>query len=181
VRARRKVWRKSGHWSHPTFFSRPLKPGACSLARRCGAGIQPSRIQPGWRLCNRSHRRRVPYEQKKQCSKFNSVDLHQPLGNLRWSNWIIWLAPEPFPKAIMRDERIRTLGDSWQHAIGNVIAGPACSRRADPVVDRRRHYRVHRLEGRRMVFPHGVAVYAEPRAQGQPGKELISCLSPRVV
>jgi hypothetical protein len=26
----------------------------------------------------------------------------------------------------MGDERIRTLGDAWQHAIGNVIAGPAC-------------------------------------------------------
>jgi hypothetical protein len=25
----------------------------------------------------------------------------------------------------MRDERIRTLGDAWQHAIGNVIAEPA--------------------------------------------------------
>ena len=30
------------------------------------------------------------------------------------------------PKAIMGDERIRILGDAWQHAIGNVIAGPAC-------------------------------------------------------
>jgi len=39
---------------------------------------------------------RVPHERKK-CSKPSlGVDLHQPLGNLRGSNWIIWLAPEPF-------------------------------------------------------------------------------------
>ena len=44
---------------------------------------------------------------------------------LTWSNWIVWLRPEPFPKAVMGDERIRTLGDAWQRAIGNVIAGPA--------------------------------------------------------
>jgi hypothetical protein len=42
------------------------------------------------------------------------------------SNWIIGLVLEPFPKAIMGNERIRTPGDAWQHAIGNVIAGPAC-------------------------------------------------------
>jgi hypothetical protein len=39
---------------------------------------------------------------------------------------LFWMAPEPFPNAIMGDERIRTLGDAWQHAIGNVIAAPAC-------------------------------------------------------
>jgi hypothetical protein len=44
---------------------------------------------------------------------------------LTWSNWIVWLRPEPFPKAVMGDERIRTLGDAWQHAIGNVTAGLA--------------------------------------------------------
>jgi hypothetical protein len=37
-----------------------------------------------------------------------------------------YLAPEPFPKAVMGDERIRTGGDAWQYAIGNMIAGPAC-------------------------------------------------------
>jgi hypothetical protein len=67
------------------------------------------------------------------------------------------MAPEPFSKAIMGDERIRTLGDAWQHAIGNVIAGPACCP-ADPVVDRRRHCPVDRLEGGEMVFRHRVAV-----------------------
>jgi ubiquinone/menaquinone biosynthesis C-methylase UbiE len=36
----------------------------------------------------------------------------------------LWMAPEPFAKAMMGDERIRTLGDAWQHAIGNVIAAP---------------------------------------------------------
>jgi hypothetical protein len=35
------------------------------------------------------------------------------------------LAPESFSKAIMGDERIRAPGNAWQHAIGNVIAGPA--------------------------------------------------------
>jgi hypothetical protein len=29
------------------------------------------------------------------------------------------MAPEPFLKAMMGDERIGTLGDAWQHAIGN--------------------------------------------------------------
>jgi hypothetical protein len=29
-----------------------LRAGACSLARRCGGGIQRPRIQRGWRLCN---------------------------------------------------------------------------------------------------------------------------------
>src|SRR6516165_4896111 len=33
------------------------------------------------------------------------------------------------PKAIMGDERIRTLGDPWHHAIGNVIAAPGTERR----------------------------------------------------
>jgi hypothetical protein len=67
--------------------------------------------------------------------------------------------------AIMGDERNRTLGDAWQHAIGNVIAvlvflfsfcwlyrhGAAgvLPNGADPVVDRHRHYPVHRLEVRR--------------------------------
>jgi hypothetical protein len=32
-----------------------------------------------------------------------------------------------------------------------------------------------------MVFRRRVAVYPEPWAQGQPCKELISCLNPRVV
>jgi hypothetical protein len=35
------------------------------------------------------------------------------------------LASEPFPTAIMGDERIRTLGDACQQAIGNMIAAPA--------------------------------------------------------
>src|SRR5262245_30413287 len=40
---------------------------------------------------------------------------------LTWSNWIIWMAPEP-SGAIMDDERIRTVDDAWQHAIGKLIA-----------------------------------------------------------
>jgi hypothetical protein len=36
-----------------------------------------------------------------------------------------WLAAEPFPKAIMGDERSH-LGGASQHAIGNVIAAPTC-------------------------------------------------------
>jgi ubiquinone/menaquinone biosynthesis C-methylase UbiE len=48
---------------------------------------------------------------------------------LTWSNWIIWMATERFPKAIMGDERIRTLADPWQHAIGNVIVAPGTERR----------------------------------------------------
>ena len=75
----------------------------------------------------------------------------------------------------MGDGRTRTLGDSWQHAIGNVIAalvflfnfywlyrhGVAgmLPDGADPVVDRR----------------------AERRTQSPPCKELVSCLSLRVV
>jgi ubiquinone/menaquinone biosynthesis C-methylase UbiE len=39
------------------------------------------------------------------------------------------MAPEPFPTAMMDDERSRTLGDAWQHAIGNVIAAPGRERR----------------------------------------------------
>ena len=90
--------------------------------------------------------------------------------------------------------RSATLGS---HAIGNVIAalvflfnfywlyrhGVAgmLPDGADPVVDRRRHCPVHRWKGGEMVFRHRVAVYAEPRMQSQPCKELISCLSPRVV
>jgi hypothetical protein len=56
------------------------------------------------------------------------VDLHQRSGTyvgaiglfgwrqsrLRKPSWVM-----------MGDERIRTLGGAWQHAIGNVIAGPA--------------------------------------------------------
>ena len=47
----------------------------------------------------------------------------------------------------MGDERIHALGGAWQHAIDNVIAGSGVARRADPDVDRRRHWRVHGLEG----------------------------------
>jgi hypothetical protein len=39
------------------------------------------------------------------------------------------MAPEPFLKAMMGVERIRTLGNAWQHAIGNVIAAPGTERR----------------------------------------------------
>jgi ubiquinone/menaquinone biosynthesis C-methylase UbiE len=39
------------------------------------------------------------------------------------------MAPEPFPKAMMVMERIRTVGGAWQHAIGNVIAAPGTERR----------------------------------------------------
>jgi hypothetical protein len=97
----------------------------------------------------------------------------------------------------MGDERNRTLGDAWQHAIGNVIAvlvflfsfcwlyrhGAAgvLPDGTDPVVHRRRHCPVNRWKGGEMVFRHRVAVYAEPRAQSQAAKELVSCLSPRVV
>jgi hypothetical protein len=64
-----------------------------------------------------------------QCSKpsrLHLVSICTSAWELMWSNWIIWTAPEPFPKAIKGDERIRTLGDAWQHAIGNVNAAPAC-------------------------------------------------------
>jgi uncharacterized membrane protein len=36
-------------------------------------------------------------------------------------------------------------------------------------------------KGGEMVFRHRVGVYAEPRAQSQSGKELISCPSPRII
>jgi hypothetical protein len=36
-------------------------------------------------------------------------------------------------------------------------------------------------KGGEVVLRHRIAVHAEPRAQGQPGKEPISCPSPRVV
>jgi hypothetical protein len=80
------------------------------LARRCGAGIQRPRIQPD---SNPIASAPGPHERKKMQYRKPSlgVDLHQALGNLTWSYWIIWLAPESFPKAIMCDERIRTLGD----------------------------------------------------------------------
>jgi ubiquinone/menaquinone biosynthesis C-methylase UbiE len=39
------------------------------------------------------------------------------------------MTPEPFPKAMMGDERIRALGNAWQHAIGNVIEAPGTERR----------------------------------------------------
>jgi hypothetical protein len=52
------------------------------------------------------------------------VDLQQPLGT--YAEQLDYLiGARVFPRAIMGDERIRTLGDAWQHAIGNVIAGPA--------------------------------------------------------
>jgi hypothetical protein len=55
-----------------------------------------------------------------------SADLHQRLGNLCGAIVLFGWPPEPFPKAIMDDGRIRTHGDAWQHAIGNVNAAPAC-------------------------------------------------------
>jgi hypothetical protein len=113
-----------------------------------------------------------------------SVDLHQPLGNLCGAIVLFGWPPEPFPKAIMDDGRIRTHGDAWQHAIGNVNAVPACCPDglilSSIVVGIGLFNRTGR-EGGEMVFRHRVAVYAEPRAQGQSYKELISCLSPRVV
>jgi hypothetical protein len=39
-----------------------------------------------------------------------------------------------FPNAIVSDERIRTVGDAWQHAIANVMAGPACCATGYPIV-----------------------------------------------
>jgi hypothetical protein len=50
---------------------------------------------------------------------FLSVSICTSRSELTWINWVIWMAPEPFLKAMMGDERIRTLGDAWQHAIGN--------------------------------------------------------------
>jgi hypothetical protein len=76
------------------------------------------------------------------------------------------MAPEPFPKAIMGDERIRTLGDAWQHAVGNVNAAPACC--PDGLILSSIVVGIglfNRWEGGEMVFRHRAAVYAEPRAQ----------------
>jgi hypothetical protein len=85
-------------------------------------------FSPDGDCATRSHRRRVPHERKKRAVRqiFTKCRFAPAAPELTWSNWIIWLTPEPFPKAVMGDERIRTLGDAWQHAIGNVIAGPAC-------------------------------------------------------
>ena len=99
----------------------------------------------------------------------------------------------------MGDERIRRPGDAWQRAIGNVIvalvfpfslywSSTATVRRrvadgADPVVDRRWHCPVHLLEGRRngLSPPSCCLCRAADAKPAQPCKELVSCLSPRVV
>ncbi|HZN30420.1 MAG TPA: hypothetical protein VFB88_13765 [Xanthobacteraceae bacterium] len=78
------------------------------------ATVQPDRIGAGSRT-----------SEKSSAANLHVVSICTAARELTWSNWIIWLTPEPFPKAIMGDERIRTLGDAWQHAIGNVTAGPA--------------------------------------------------------
>jgi hypothetical protein len=122
-------------FSHPTFFSGPLKPGACSpQTMRCRhstpahsarmATVQPDRFGAGSRTSEKSSAANLHVvsictaARELTCSNWITREL-------TWSNWIVWLTPEPFPKAIMGDGRSRTLGDAWQHAIGNVIAGPA--------------------------------------------------------
>src|SRR5262249_12746054 len=157
------------------------KPSACTLPDDVALAFNVRAFSPDGDCATRSHRRRVRTSEKNAVPQaFTWCRFAPGLGNLTWSNWIIWLAPESFPTAIMYDERIGTVG-RWQHAIGNVIAGPACCPRADPVVDRRRHCLFIGSKGGDMIFRHSVVVCAEPRAQGQPYKELISCLRPRVV
>jgi hypothetical protein len=112
---------------------------------------------------------------------FTSVDLHQPLGNLRGVIGLFGWRQSRFRRPSWGDEGIRTLGDAWQHAIGNV-AGPGVL--PDGLI--RSSIAVGIVlfsgwKGGEMVFGHRLAVHAEPGAQGQPGKELISCRSPRVV
>jgi uncharacterized membrane protein len=69
----------------------------------------------------------------------------------------------------MGDERIRTLGDAWQHAIGNVIARPACCPTglvlSSIVVG---IVLFTAWKGGEMVFRHRVAVYAEPKRKANP-------------
>jgi hypothetical protein len=80
------------------------------------ATVQPDRIGAGFRTSEKNAVQQA----------FAWCRFAPGARELRWSNRIIWLAPESFSKAIMYDDRIRSLGDIWQRAIGNVIAGPAC-------------------------------------------------------
>jgi len=83
------------------------------------ANVQPDRIGAGFRTSEKIH-----------CSTPSlRIDLQQPLGNLPASTGLFgWRrsGSECHMHAMMRDERIRTLRDAWQHAIGNVIAAAAC-------------------------------------------------------
>src|SRR5262245_32283833 len=160
-------------------FSGPLKPR--SLARRCRASIQRPRIQPGWRLCNPIPSAPGSARTKKNSKPSLSVDFHQALGNLRGAIGLFGWRQSRFrrPSWVMGAfVRSATLG-STRSAMRS--RGWRIARRTDPVVDRRWHRPVHRLERRQNVFRHRDAAYAEPRAQGQPCKELIPCLSPHVV
>jgi hypothetical protein len=84
----------------------------------------------------------------------------------------------------MGDEHIRKLGDFWRQAIGDVIAvlgflfsyhwlyrhGAAgvLPAGAEPVVDRRRHCPVHRLEGREMFFAAALLFMPRHGARSHP-------------
>jgi len=94
------------------------------------------------------------------------------------------------------DERIRPLGDAGQHAIGNAIVvlfscsafvgsaatmRPACCPTGLILSSIVGIVLFTAGRGGEVVFRMVLLFCAEPRAQSQPGKELISCLSPRVV
>jgi hypothetical protein len=107
----------------------PPDPSSLALAALPDDAVLAFNIRafsPDGDYATRSHRRRVPQERKKAVRHLHLVSISSAVREPTWSNWIILLAPDSFLKAIIGDERIRIVGDAWQHAIGDVMAGPAC-------------------------------------------------------
>ena len=68
-------------FSHPTFLSGPLKPGACSLPDDAVLAFDVRAFQPEWRLRNPIASGPGPHERKSAVQQaFTGVDLRQALG-----------------------------------------------------------------------------------------------------
>jgi hypothetical protein len=95
---------------HPSSLALAALPGdACRHSSSAHsarmATVQPGRIGAGFRASEKN-----AVQQAFTWRRFAPA-AREP----GWSNWIIWLAPEPFPKAIMGDERFAhsaTLGST---------------------------------------------------------------------
>src|SRR5262249_16045795 len=115
-------------------------------------------FSPHGKCATRSRWRRVPHERQKCSAASLRVDLHPILEGTYLEQLVLF---------------------GWRqsrHRGGGGVGG-----RVDRVVGSRRDWLFTGWKGGEMVLCHRVAAHAQPPAQGQPCKELISCLRPRVL
>jgi hypothetical protein len=87
---------------------------ACSLARRCSAGIQARAFSPDGDCPTDRIGAGFRTSERMQCSKPSLCRFAPGAREPRWSDWIYWVGARAVSDApVMGDERIGTLGDAW--------------------------------------------------------------------